>query len=154
MGVANSFKRLKGWEATAEAVVARAEIEEADRGLSAIAVDDRFLFNSLAYYGRDFFAKPGSPPLTIWLRGNHAGNQAEAQNPLTPALGQRVLVVTQDEVKLSEDGEKKMAPRIALISGDFVRSQTLEVSRARLDAKRLRRGVLILGEDFRPKPKR
>lgn len=153
MGMANSFKRVKGWEDTAGVVVRRAEVEMADRGLSAIAVDDRFLFNELAYYGRGFFARPGAPPLAIWTRGGKPGNQAEATAPLTPALGQRVLVVTAAEVKLTEDPEAKMGKRIALISDDFVRAQTLEVSRARLDRKRLRRGVLILGEDYRPKPR-
>lgn len=153
MGMANSFKRVKGWQDTAETVTRRAEVELANQGLSAIAVDDRFLFNELAYYGRDFFAKPGAPPLAIWTRGGRPGNQAEATAPLTPAIGQRVLVVTAAEVKLSEDPEKKMGKRVALISDDFVRAQTLEVSRARLDRKRLRRGVLILGEDYRPRPR-
>ncbi|MDO9336180.1 MAG: glycosyltransferase family 39 protein [Caulobacter sp.] len=153
MGMANSFKRVKGWEDTAGAVTRRAEVEMADRGLSAIAVDDRFLFNELAYYGRDFFARPGSPPLAIWLRGDTAGNQAEATAPLTPAIGQRVLLVTASELKVTDDPDLKMGKRIALISDDFVRAETLEVSRARLDRQRLRRGVLILGEDYRPKPK-
>jgi 4-amino-4-deoxy-L-arabinose transferase-like glycosyltransferase len=153
IGQSNAIKRVRGWESTSDAVVRRAEVEMADRGLTAVAVDDRFLFNTLAYYGRDFFRRPGAPPLRIWLRGSQAGNQAEAESPLTPIDGGRVLVVTAAEVKLSEDGEKKMAPRVALISEDFVRSQRLDISRARLDRKRLRRGVLILGEDFRPRPK-
>lgn len=153
MGAANSFKRVKGWEVMSEAVVRRAEIEMADRGLTAIAVDDRFLFNALAYYGRNFLNRPGAPPLKIWLRRNHAGNQAEAQSPLTPALGGRVLVVTAAEVKISEDGGRRMQPRIDLLSGDFAASRTLEVSRARLDSRRLRRTVLILGEGYQPRPK-
>ena len=122
-------------------------------GLTAIAVDDRFLFNALAYYGRNFLNRPGAPPLKIWLRRNQAGNQAEAQSPLTPALGGRVLVVTAAEVKISEDGGRRMQPRIALLSGDFAASQTLEVSRARLDSRRLRRTVLILGEGYQPRRK-
>ena len=125
----------------------------ADRGLSAIAVDDRFLFNTLAYYGRDFFARPGAPPLTIWLRKNQPGNQAEASAPLTPALGARVLVVSAAEVKLSEDPDRKMGPRAAMIAEDFVSARTVDVSRTRLDRKRMRRAVLILGEDYRPRPK-
>ena len=153
LGQSNGLKRVRGWEDTADAVTRRAEVEMADRGLSAIAVDDRFLFNALAYYGRDFFRKPGAPPLTIWPRSGTAGNQAEATAPLTPALGQRVLVITAAELKTTDDPDAKMGKRIALISDDFVRAQTLEVSRARLDRTRLRRGVLILGEDYRPKAK-
>jgi 4-amino-4-deoxy-L-arabinose transferase-like glycosyltransferase len=153
MGAANSFKRVKGWEVMSEAVVRRAEIEMADRDLSAIAVDDRFLFNSLAYYGRNFFKRPGAPPLKIWLRRNHAGNQAEARSPLTPEQGERVLLVTAAELKDDQDGGRRMQPRIDLISADFAASKTLEVSRARLDAKRVRRTVLILGENYKPRQK-
>jgi len=153
LGLANSFKRLKGWDATTQATIRRAQVEMADRGLTAIAVDDRFLFNSMAYYGRDFFSRPGAPPLKIWLSGDHPGNQAEAEAPLTRAFGERVLVVTAAEVKTDEDADAKMARRVGLISSDFARAKTLEVSRARLDRKRIRRGVLILGEDFRPAPR-
>jgi hypothetical protein len=46
-----------------------------------------------------------------------------------------------------------MQPRIDLLSGDFAASRTLEVSRARLDSRRLRRTVLILGEGYQPRPK-
>ncbi|NBU29633.1 MAG: 4-amino-4-deoxy-L-arabinose transferase, partial [Caulobacteraceae bacterium] len=144
---------VKGWEVMSEAVVRRAEIEMADRDLSAIAVDDRFLFNSLAYYGRNFFKRPGAPPLKIWLRRNHAGNQAEARSPLTPEQGERVLLVTAAELKDDQDGGRRMQPRIELISADFAASKTLEVSRARLDAKRVRRTVLILGENYKPRQK-
>jgi 4-amino-4-deoxy-L-arabinose transferase-like glycosyltransferase len=153
IGLANSFKRLKGWDATTQATIRRAQVEMADRGLTAIAVDDRFLFNSMAYYGRDFFARPGAPPLKIWLSGAQAGNQAEAAAPLTRAFGERVLVVTAAEVRTTEDAEARMSRRVDLISKDFDRARTLEVSRARLDRKRIRRGVLILGERFDPAPR-
>ena len=32
----------------------------------AVAVDDRFMFNTAAYYGRDFFGVEGAPPLRRW----------------------------------------------------------------------------------------
>ena len=62
MGVANSFKRAKGWRSLTEMIVDRADREP---GLTAIAVNDRFLFNAAAYYGRDYFGHVGAPPLTI-----------------------------------------------------------------------------------------
>lgn len=155
MGAANSFKRTKGWESMAEAVTRRAEVEGVDKGLSAIAVDDRFLFNALAYYGRDYFARPDAAPLRIWLRHGRAGNQAEAEAPLTPAEGQRVLLVTAGEVRRGQEdgGARKIDERAALIGKDFARSEVLEVSRATLDRKRTRRTLLVLGEDFRPLPR-
>ena len=61
-GLGNSFKRARGWAASTEAVMARAKAEP---GLSAIALDDRFLFNAMQYYGRDELSRPGAPPLRM-----------------------------------------------------------------------------------------
>ena len=56
MGLANGFKRAKGWEtAGAGASIARAR-GAGQPALTAVAVDDRFLFNAAAYYGRDYSA--------------------------------------------------------------------------------------------------
>src|SRR5262249_43465780 len=55
-GLANSFKRTRGWAASTAAVVSRARTEP---GLTAVATDDRFLFNAMTYYGRDYFGRPG-----------------------------------------------------------------------------------------------
>ncbi|MGE5500528.1 MAG: ArnT family glycosyltransferase, partial [Ignavibacteriales bacterium] len=87
MGAANSFKRARGWQETVESITRLAEI---DPSLTAVAVDNRFLFNEAAYYGRDVFSRPGAPPLRMWVSGATARNQAEAEAPLTPALGARV----------------------------------------------------------------
>lgn len=153
LGQSNAIKRMRGWQDVAEAAVQRAQVEQADKGLTAVAVDSRFLFNAMAYYGRDYFGKPGAPPLTIWLRRDKAGNQAEARHPLTPALGDRVLVVAEDEVRRDADGVAKMAPRVALIEGDFARSQQVGSFRAGLDRKRVRRAAFVVGENYQPQPK-
>ncbi|MFA7263593.1 MAG: glycosyltransferase family 39 protein [Caulobacter sp.] len=153
LGRSNDIKRVRGWKQMAEQVVQRAQVEQINGGLSAIAVDDRFLFNALAYYGRDYIGTPDAPPLAIWLRRSHAGNQAETVAPLTPALGRRVLVVSL---------EGNQAPRIA---ADFARAPTVGVLRQILSIKCaaryrddektynhrcLRRETLILGEGFAP----
>ncbi len=64
-GFSNSLKRARGWSETARLTFERAAAEP---GLSAAAADDRFLFNSLAYYGRAALARPGLPPLRMWVR--------------------------------------------------------------------------------------
>jgi 4-amino-4-deoxy-L-arabinose transferase-like glycosyltransferase len=153
VGRSNDIKRMRGWKDVVDATVQRAQVEQADQGLTAVAVDSRFLFNAMAYYGRDYFGKPGAPPLTIWLRRDKAGNQAEARHPLTPAQGRRVLAVVEDEVRRDADGVAKMAPRIALVQGDFARSELVGSFRAGLDRKRVRRAAFVLGEDYRPRPK-
>lgn len=153
LGRSNDIKRARGWKQMAEQVVQRAQVEQINGGLSAIAVDDRFLFNALAYYGRNYIGTPDAPPLAIWLRRSHAGNQAETVAPLTPALGRRVLVVSLEGVQ---------APRI---TADFAAARTVGVlrqilsikcaARYRDDEKKfnhrcLRRETLILGEGFAP----
>lgn len=97
LGVGASLKRARGWTATAHAVTQAARAAAADRPLTAVAVDDRFLFNALSYYGRDERGRPagGLPaPLRAWIHLDRASNQAEAESPLTPLEGGRVLGIS------------------------------------------------------------
>lgn len=134
MGVSNSFKRARGWSQTVEAIIDRARREPS---LTAVAVDDRFLFNVAAYYGRDYFGKDG-PPLKMWVSGPVPGNQAEAEAPLTAAQGARVLAASLEGVYRDR------------MAADFARSEVVEISRVRLDPKRTRRTELLIGEGFAP----
>jgi 4-amino-4-deoxy-L-arabinose transferase-like glycosyltransferase len=133
LGFSNGLKRARGWEETANRIGARLDREA---GLTAIAVDDRFLFNALAYYGRDRLARPGAPPLKIWVRGA-AGNQAETTAPLTEADGSRVLVASIGK------------GRPGLIGKDFAMIGPVEELHIPLDKKRTRDVVLFVGEDFK-----
>jgi 4-amino-4-deoxy-L-arabinose transferase-like glycosyltransferase len=138
IGVANSFKRAKGWSQISRMVLDRARQEP---GLTAIAVNDRFLFNALAYYGRDAFADPATPPLTAWLLAAAPRTQAESMAPLTPANGRRVLAVSLEGVY-----RQAMAADFRAVSGR-------EVISVRLDHKRRRQATMFLGEDFSPRPR-
>jgi 4-amino-4-deoxy-L-arabinose transferase-like glycosyltransferase len=137
-GFANSFKRVRGWSASTQAVLARAR---AEHGLTAIAVDDRFLFDAMTYYGRDYFDDPGAVPLTMWMRRPKANTQAELEAPLTPALGARVLAASLDDVYLDE------------MQGDFPRSGPPATVAIPLDPTRRRRVSLFVGEGFSPAPR-
>jgi 4-amino-4-deoxy-L-arabinose transferase-like glycosyltransferase len=141
LGIANSLKRSRGWDATVAGLITRAREEQGGRRLTAIAVDDRFLFNAAAYYGRDYFGHLGAPPLTMWARETHPNNQAEVEAPLTPALGRRVLTA-------SYEGQygREMAADFRSVSG-------AEVIGVRLDAKHRRRTELFIGEGFAPRPR-
>jgi 4-amino-4-deoxy-L-arabinose transferase-like glycosyltransferase len=141
IGAANSFKRAKGWEATTAAIVDRAQLENANAPLSAVAVDDRFLFNAAAYYGRDYFGKDGAPPLKMWVHEAKAQSQAEAEEPLTPQIGARVLGAAL------EGGYREE------FKADFARVAGAEIVKVSLDRKRYRRTDLFLGEGFRPLPR-
>lgn len=140
LGQANSLKRARGWAQTAQ-VVERKARGEAIGGLSAIAVNNRFLYYSLAYYGRAYLGEPLAPKLTIWIRGSGAGNQAEASAPLTAANGQRVLAVAIEGWFNTE------------MAADFSRVLRPEIDDVWLDRKHQRTLDMFVGEDFRPQPR-
>jgi 4-amino-4-deoxy-L-arabinose transferase-like glycosyltransferase len=138
MGAANSFKRAKGWAEMTDIVIERAQRED---GLSAIAVNDRFLFNAMAYYARDAIAADALPPLTMWVRAAHPQTQAELTDPLTPALGGRVLGVILEGAHAEE------------MRGDFASVSAREFVGVRLDRKRSRNAELFVGAPFAPRPR-
>lgn len=137
-GLGNAFKRARGWdEATARVLDAAA----AAAPVEAVAVDDRFLFNAMAYYGRHRLAAPGAPPLRMWVREAAPHNQAEAEAPLTPATGGRVLMAS-------------IEPRFrAEFAADFARAGPWRAAPVPLDARRRRDLALAVGEGFAPRPR-
>lgn len=138
LGLANGFKRAKGWSQTADMVLERATTTG---DYSAIAVNNRFLFYALRYYGRDFFARPDAPPLVSWLLTAAPENQAEASAPLTPALGRRVLAVAYEGWRRDE------------MAADFQRAYGDEIVSVFLDRRHKRRTQMFVGEGFRPRPR-
>lgn len=140
LNLTNSFKRAKGWEQMTEELAERA-MREPKGSLSVVAVNDRFLFNAAAYYGRDYFGRNGEPPLAMWVRETHPQNQAESMAPLNAANGARVLAVALDEVYLDE------------MKRDFRVIGSTEIIGARLDRKRTRKAALFIGEEFSPAPR-
>ena len=142
-GFANSFKRARGWAETARVIETAAH--PAGAPLSAIAVDDRFLFNALAYYGRDAQNQPAAAlgaPLRMWVREAKVHNQAETAAPLNDDFGRRVLVANAVPNYRRE------------IAADFrTVAPTATVAKVRLDKKHTRDLVLFLAEDFRRQPR-
>lgn len=136
-GLANGLKRARGWDQTADLILDRA-FREPD--LSAIAVNNRFLFYATAYYGRHRLAELGVP-LTSWLLMDGPRNQAETAAPLTPALGRRVLMVSYEGWRRRE------------MEADFTRASGIEIGSVRLDRKRKRRIEMFTGEGFAPRPR-
>ncbi len=138
IGLGGSFKRVRGWEVGAERILAAADAH--GPGI-VIATDDRFLYNSLAYYGRERLAEPDAPGLTMWVREAHAQNQAEAVDPLTVDQGRRVLMASI---------ETRFRPEFV---ADFTRFSGWTDASVRLDPTRSRDLAVGLGEDFRPQPR-
>jgi len=141
LGASNSLKRVRGWAETTRLVVERARGLQASGGLTAVAVNDRFLYYTFAYYGRGYFGGPAAPPLTYWLLAAAPQNQAETSAPLTPALGGRVLGVAYEGFHRRE------------MMADFARVSGHEIDEVGLDRKHTRRIDLFVGEDYRPRPR-
>jgi len=142
-GLSNSLKQTRGWAETTQ--IALRAAAAAQPGVSAVAVDDRFLFNALSYYGRGLDDVPAgafTAPLVIWVRGASPRNQAEETSPLTKTVGGRVLVVS---------GIAPYRPEIArdfkTVDGPVVTTQV------RLDARHTRTLGLFIAEGFLRRPR-
>lgn len=136
-GLANGLKRARGWEEITRVILDRAEREP---GLTAIAVNNRFLFYSMSYYGRDRLGF-GAPPLVSWLLMDGPRNQAETTAPLTPALGRRVLMVSYEGWRRAE------------MQADFASATDLEIGSVWLDRRHKRKVEMFLGQGFSPRPR-
>ena len=141
LGASNSLKRSRGWAEIVQGLVERSREEQVGQRLSAVTVDDRFLFNAAAYYGRSYFGHLGAPPLTMWVRGVQSNSQAETENPLTLGEGQRVLAASY---------EGQFAEEMAL---DFMVVTGRQLSRVRLDHQHNRRMGLFIGETYARAPR-
>jgi 4-amino-4-deoxy-L-arabinose transferase-like glycosyltransferase len=138
IGLANSLKRSRGWSEMTAAVLDRAAREPRVAG---IAVDSRFLYNEMRYYGRDRLEAPGAPELRMWVRENRPHNHAELAAPLSPSGPDPVLAVS-------------LTPEW---KGEFVRDFLAVEDRpplsVALDRKRTRDATLFLGIGFWPRPR-
>jgi len=137
VGLANGLKRARGWSQTADMILDRAFRE---RDLTAIAVNNRFLFYATAYYGRDRLAELGVP-LASWLLMEGPRNQAETAAPLTPAIGRRVLMVSYEGWRRGE------------MEADFGRASGVEIGSVWLDRRHKRKIEMFVGEGFNPRPR-
>jgi hypothetical protein len=96
VGLSSALRGVRGGREMTAQIVNRARVEiMTGDPLSAVAIDERELFNTAAYYGRDFFGVAG-PPLVAWKADLAPRNEGELVSPLTPALGAHVLMVSRD----------------------------------------------------------
>lgn len=141
--IANTLKRARGWAAST--VLIGNAAANAGRPLSAIAVDDRFLFNALSYYGRDTHNRPAGrlpAPLKMWVREARAHNQAETTAPLDAASGSRVLIANANVAYRPE------------IMADFTKVEPgMDTTSVPLDPKHVRDLTLFTADGFHRRPR-
>lgn len=142
LGLGSALKRARGRAAEARLVVEQLARAQASGPVTAVAVDRRFEFNTLAYYGRQVFAARGSPPLRIWVRESRPHNQAELESPLRKGPeGARVLFFNYIDTFAAE------ARR------DFRRVEADQAASVPLDRKGRRNLSVFVGRDFTPRPR-
>jgi len=134
-GASRALKGLRGWRDLVLLIEQRAQREAFTAPLTAVAVDDRYLYNEGHYYGRGYFGVQG-PPLVIWLPGPAPRNEAEATAPLTVANGRRVVGASFE----GEFAEPMMK--------SFAKTTDREIDTVGLDRKDSRRLDTFLGEGF------
>lgn len=135
-GLSNALKGVRGGRELTAIIVERAQAQPPTAPLSAVAIDDRELFNLTAYYGRAYFGKTG-PPLTAWLAHAAPASEGELTSPLTPANGARVLAVSHDGVYTD------------LMKSQFQSAGETDIGEVWLDRKHHRSIALFIGEGFK-----
>ncbi|MGE3303211.1 MAG: ArnT family glycosyltransferase [Hyphomonadaceae bacterium] len=90
IGLANGFKRARGWPETAQEIAHRAQTAP----YSAIMLDSRLYYYGLRYYWRD---APPPTPLRVWRVMTAPSNQAETEASLRAGEDTRVLAVVTHE---------------------------------------------------------
>jgi len=138
LGLSNTVKRARGWDTLTQAIIAKAQT---DARPTAIAVDNRNVYNAMAYYGRDWFAANPDVPLKAWVREAHPKSQAETEAPLTTEAGQNVLIVSYVDGFIPD------------IRRDFAATGPGESLKIALDHKRTRDFTLFRGYGFQRAPR-
>jgi 4-amino-4-deoxy-L-arabinose transferase-like glycosyltransferase len=141
VGLSSALKGVRGGQELTSIIVERAKAEQLAGPLSAVVIGGRELFNTAAYYGRDYFGHDG-PPLKTWLAGPYPQNQAELASPLTAKDGARVLAA-------SRDGAYTPAMR-----SQFQRAGETDIGDVWIDRKHDLGIEMFVGEDFKPPPGR
>ena len=130
IGLANAFKRARGWEVTTAEVRA---IYEAG-SYTSVAADNRLLFHGMEYYGQN-----DPLPLRMWLRYYPGAiNHPEQRAPLTASDGDPVLIINERPREL---------PRI---QADFTESEVIGELVIPLGRNKERRLTLVRASGYRP----
>jgi hypothetical protein len=133
LGAANAFKRVRGWEQTADDLGAIA----LEHNATALMFDEREVWHGVDYYGRD---RP-LPPIRAWRRTDHPRSHAEEAGAMQPGEDARVIIASV---------RPDFRPRIR---ADFDAVEPLGTLTVPLGPKRTRELKLYIGSGYRPLPR-
>lgn len=85
-GLANAFKRVRGWPETVQAVERIAQ----EQGVAALVYDNRNDFHQMQRYGQGFDGQ-----MFMWVRAAYAQNFAEQTWPLPDGYAEPVLIISE-----------------------------------------------------------
>ncbi len=133
VGLANAFKRVRGWDETA---VRLADIAR-EQGATAVMTDEREVWHGLDYYSHDL----ATPPLRSWRLLEGAHNFAEQAGTMQPGEDAKVLIVSM---------RPNFRPRIR---ADFQSIEPLGDFVVALGPYKERRMKLYLASGYTPLPR-
>ena len=133
IGATNAFKRLRGWEQTADELGAIAMKHNA----TALMFDERENWHGVDYYGRD----NNLPPVRSWWLRDHPRSHAEEAGAMQPGEDARVIIA-------SLRGDYR--PRIR---ADFDSVEPLGYLTVPLGPKKTRVLKLYLASGYHPLPR-
>lgn len=129
LGLANAFKRTRGWEETTDVLANAAE----KIGATALLVDEREVWHGLDYYGRSGF------PVPIYNWRRYGGIKSFADTDL--------LTEDTDDVVLIASIRKRFRPRI---KGDFEQIEEIGYRTIPLGGGKNRTFKLYRASGFQP----
>jgi hypothetical protein len=132
-GASNAYKRVRGWEQTADDLAVLA----LEHGATALVFDEREVWHGVDYYGRG----KALPPVRAWRRTDHPRSHAEEAGALRPGEDTRALVAS-----LHPD----FRPRIR---ADFDAIDPVETLNVPLGPRHTRQLKLYLASGYRPRPR-
>ncbi len=128
LGASAGMKGVRGWEETAEKVVARAK----EVGASAIMLDDRELWHAVDYYGRNL----DMPPIRAWQRGPTPRSHAEEAGKMMEGDDRKLLIAS-------------ISPGLRMmLRDDFAKIEPIGYVDVKLTPKRDRRLKLYLASGY------
>jgi len=124
-GLANSVKRVRGWDDTVQALAMKVEAYEP----KSIAVDNRITFYALDYYGLGDIA-----PLYAWQMEARPHHHAELTRPLLEGVAEPILFVNYHEehmerVRADFAQVERLEPLRVDLGGGIVRELDLYLMR-------------------------